>query len=621
MGWLLAVHTGAGRYATCDEPAYVALMKDALQSGAEAIEALSAAAAAAAAGPESSPAALVASRMLRVFEHSELTNAGVGANLTARGRVECEASVVCGRSALASTCAKVRGVAEPSALAHALMVQAGAGAPAGATTDSAFAFGRQAPLVVVGKHARTLARGFGLETADSDADLDAFQVTPRAEAHWRKWHARFEALGPSVVAASASHGAEAAPQQQPPPQLLDTVGAICVDPFGNVAAALSSGGVAYKVPGRVGLAGCPRMGCNAANPRAGEGSGSASRKRKRKRDAARERGRRRGFAVACSGRGEHFIRSSFVAKLSHALGKSTRSAPPLDSAMRNAFVDSQEDNGGVPIEGGVLALSFAARGDQQQETAGSSALAVQLGAAFSTPCMGVGFLHSGGDSDSSAQPHPHHFSYHHTAAVATAECVPATEIFVSDIAELLECLFDVETSEDEEVQRVWVVSSSHHVTDIQLNLPGAVFLEGGKKLHVRVRNEEAELRGSIATQVFVNNKCGVRTIDSATAACVVDDNVLVSTGAHTDVLINARQSGSVFISSENGLSLRSFSAGATKAGVIQLRFPFIETAKLSAESCYIGTHINATARVIGEGIVGELRAGSRDDTAGSVQYG
>jgi taspase, threonine aspartase, 1 len=36
--------------------------------------------------------------------------------------------------------------------------------------------------------------------------------------------------------------------------LQDTVGAVCVDDFGNVASAVSSGGIILKQPGRLGQA-------------------------------------------------------------------------------------------------------------------------------------------------------------------------------------------------------------------------------------------------------------------------------------------------------------------------------------------------------------------------------
>lgn len=46
----------------------------------------------------------------------------------------------------------------------------------------------------------------------------------------------------------------------------------------------------------------------------------------------------------------------------------------------------------MPIEGGVLALSIVPLADDGDEA--RDRLSVQLGAAFSTPSMGVGFLHS-----------------------------------------------------------------------------------------------------------------------------------------------------------------------------------------------------------------------------------
>ncbi|CEG48174.1 threonine aspartase 1 [Plasmopara halstedii] len=197
-----------------------------------------------------------------------------------KGQVECEASVVCGQTHLVSCCGAVRGVKEPSALALRLLEQLKQD-----ELNSKFVFGRQPPVVVVGKHTRQLAREFNLETAPEDTkELERYQVTEKTYEFWTKWHRRLQEK-------MECNGKE---------MRLDTVGAICVDPKGNVAAALSSGGVAYKVPGRLGLAGCPRMGCDTSN-----GRKSVNRSQKRKRGAQCDV--KNAFAIACTGRGEHFI--------------------------------------------------------------------------------------------------------------------------------------------------------------------------------------------------------------------------------------------------------------------------------------------------------------------------
>ncbi|KAG7382541.1 taspase, threonine aspartase, 1 [Phytophthora boehmeriae] len=278
--WLLAVHSGAGRYGSANEAAYLSLLRSALESGREAISR--------AGSPPT--AAQIAALVVQSFEHSALTNAGLGANLTENRRVECAASVVCGRTRLVGACAAVAGVREPSALALKLLEQAET-VEKGDTTP-AFAFGRQPPLVVVGEHAREVARGFGLETASDGVDeLERYQVTTQAEKQWKKWHRRFQS------AAEATEN-QIKVEQNEEEERLDTVGAICMDPMGNVAVALSSGGVAYKVPGRVGLAGCPRMGCDAANAVVPAVTKAISRKRKRS-GASKSKN---AFAVACTGR-------------------------------------------------------------------------------------------------------------------------------------------------------------------------------------------------------------------------------------------------------------------------------------------------------------------------------
>lgn len=175
-GWLVAVHAGAGRFSAANEGAYLELMRQALDLGRSRLLEANIDATSAADSP--TVAARVAAAMLEVFERSELSNCGRGANLNELGRIECEASVVCGRSRLLGACAAVRGVESPSSLALALLAQA-----AGSTHVPPFVgreVGRQPPLVVVGEHACELARQFGLETAN-ESDLEQFQVSMKRD--------------------------------------------------------------------------------------------------------------------------------------------------------------------------------------------------------------------------------------------------------------------------------------------------------------------------------------------------------------------------------------------------------------------------------------------------------
>ncbi|CAI5726157.1 unnamed protein product [Hyaloperonospora brassicae] len=361
--WLLAVHAGAGKYGdSATEPAYLSLLRAALESAHDRILAD-------ARRPPS--AAQIAVHLLRAFEHSSFTNAGRGANLTEHGQVECEASVVCGRTGSVACCGAVRGVREPSALALKLLEQAERAGDR--DVKRKFACGRQPPLVLVGEHTRQVARDFGLETATDDAEaLKTYHVTPKSRAHWAKWHERFQAATARKAEATTKTRGDNEDVEH-----LDTVGSVCMDSMGNVAAALSSGGVLYKVPGRLGLAGCPRMGCDAANAR---GTQTTSRKRKRRE----RRNVANAFAVACTGRGEQFMQHRVVSGFRRRLSKSAN----LEKALRKAFVDSKRcGDAREGIEGGVLALVSLPR-----ENDDDTARRVQLGAAFTTPCMGVGYL-------------------------------------------------------------------------------------------------------------------------------------------------------------------------------------------------------------------------------------
>lgn len=140
-----------------------------------------------------------------VLEDSPLFNAGTGSALAADGAVWCDASLMCG-DGRAGAVAALQGIRHPIRAAQAL---AGAGG---------------VPLLWTGGAAR-LAALHDLETIDPER-----MITERQR---RRLAARLAGTG----GASSTAG---------------TVGAVCLDAAGGLAAATSTGGYAGKPPSRVG---------------------------------------------------------------------------------------------------------------------------------------------------------------------------------------------------------------------------------------------------------------------------------------------------------------------------------------------------------------------------------
>ena len=140
-----------------------------------------------------------------VLEDSPHFNAGTGSALAADGSVWCDASLM-GGDGRAGAVAAVQGLRHPVCAAQAL-------------ADAA-----PAPLLWTGRAAE-LAALHKLDRIDPE-----LMITERQRRRWERWRARADGVG--------STGG--------------TVGAVCLDATGALAAATSTGGYTGKPPARIG---------------------------------------------------------------------------------------------------------------------------------------------------------------------------------------------------------------------------------------------------------------------------------------------------------------------------------------------------------------------------------
>lgn len=292
MNGFIAVHCGAGYHSDSLKKDYQKTCNTACRKAAEALK-------------NGGNAVEAVEKAVIELENSPLTNAGYGSNLTWKGIVECDASIMNGQTLHFGACGAVSNVWNPITLAKQLCNK---------QCDS-LSLGRVPPCILTGQGAKNWAQRSGIQIVD-----DRKMVSVKALRNYKHCKRKLKRY-------SIQNDVRFSP--------LDTVGALCVDSFGNVAAGASSGGVALKHEGRVGQA-------------ASFGSGVW---------AITSRDEKPSIASCTSGCGEHLIKTQLAKNTAESL-INTSPEKGLEKCMKDSFLNSPFLWDVPERLGGALTLKF-----------------------------------------------------------------------------------------------------------------------------------------------------------------------------------------------------------------------------------------------------------------------
>lgn len=326
---LVVVHVGAGRHSKRNTRKYKETSSRACLAAMEILKSSRHSAAFTCTAHAAEDAVVKA---IMLLEASPLTNAGRGSNLTRQGRVEMDASLMSSCTACSSKSSSsgafgavtnIKDSLHPILMAKEVLEVERLGVTR--------VLGLVPPLMVSSAASSLSSHSCSPESL----------ITPRRLNTWKLYMERLRISGDSsevddidhhdlhyhlpklsdspssktthnlkkrkkMRESSTSNDEELRPSSDPPPSnnnhdedtdlLNDTVGAIAIDAYGNVAAGVSSGGIWLKRPGRIGEAAVYGCGCFAEHCNINTNTGGASCK----------------IAVSVSGNGEQIIRNHFA---------------------------------------------------------------------------------------------------------------------------------------------------------------------------------------------------------------------------------------------------------------------------------------------------------------------
>ncbi|XP_078412589.1 threonine aspartase 1 isoform X1 [Cetorhinus maximus] len=342
VGFVL-VHAGAGYHSESKAKEYKQVCKKACQKAIEKLQA-------------GALAVDVVTAALIELEDSPFTNAGMGSNLNLSGDIECDASTMDGKSLNFGAVGALRGIKNPILVANKLLSEAQKGK---------LSAGRIPPCFLVGEGAYKWAVDHGIVPCPPDIMATKFSLSA-----FRKNRRKLELAEKVETEMIQTKKRREVSENTNVTASLDTVGAVVVDHEGNVAAAVSSGGLAMKHPGRVGQAAVYGCGCWAENT---SGPNVYS------------------TAVSTSGCGEHLVRTMLARECSVALQAEDAHQALLET-MQKKFVRSpflaREDS----VLGGVIVLRCCRCSLESESSLNTQALLVEFLWSHTTESMCVGYM-------------------------------------------------------------------------------------------------------------------------------------------------------------------------------------------------------------------------------------